>query len=74
MEITIPEELQEFVKAKLEAGAFESPTAVIAAALIAWQARETYGAAIRDVEGHLLLKAIDSTRIPWDEATLDCII
>jgi len=68
MTITIPEELDEFVRAKLRAGEFESPAAVVAAA------QEVYRAMDRDEVEHLLLEAIDSPRIPWDEANFDRII
>ena len=74
MTITIPAELDEFVQAKLAAGEFDSPTAVVAAALAAWQGQELHAAVhCNDVE-HLLLEAIDSPRIPWDEANFDRII
>lgn len=74
MTITIPDELDEFVRAKLQAGGFENPTAVVAAALTAWQGQEVYRDMDRDEVEHLLLEAIDSPRIPWDEANFDRII
>jgi Arc/MetJ-type ribon-helix-helix transcriptional regulator len=67
MTITIPEELDEFVRAKLLAGGFESPSAVVAAALTAWQGQELYATLDRDEVEQLLLQAIDSPRIPWNE-------
>ena len=74
MTITIPDELDEFVRAKLQAGGFENPAEVVAAALTAWQGQEVYRNMDRaDVE-HLLLEAIDSPRIPWDEANFGRII
>ena len=74
MTITIPDELDEFVRAKLQAGGFESPAAVVTAALAAWQGQEVYRAMDRGEVEHLLLEAIDSPRIPWDEANFDRII
>jgi Arc/MetJ-type ribon-helix-helix transcriptional regulator len=74
MTITIPDELDEFVRAKLQAGGFESPAAVVTAALTAWQGQEVYRAMDRDGVEQLLLEAIDSPRIPWDEANFDRII
>ena len=40
MTITIPNELDDFVRAKLHDGGFESPAAVVTAALAAWQGQE----------------------------------
>ena len=74
MTITIPDELDDFVRAKLQAGGFESPAAVVTAALAAWQGQEVYRAMDRGEVEHLLLEAIDSPRIPWDEANFDRII
>jgi Arc/MetJ-type ribon-helix-helix transcriptional regulator len=74
MTITIPEELDEFVRAKLQAGGFESPAAVVVAALAAWQGQEVCHALDRDALEQLLLEAIDTPRIPWDEANFDRII
>ena len=74
MTITIPDELDEFVRAKLQAGGFESPAEVVTAALTAWQGQEVYRAMDRDQVEHLLLEAIDSPRIPWEEANFDRII
>ena len=74
MTITIPDELDEFVRAKLQAGGFESPAAVVTAALSAWQGQEVYRDMDRDEVEHLLLAAIDSPRIPWDEGNFDRII
>jgi Arc/MetJ-type ribon-helix-helix transcriptional regulator len=74
MTITIPDELDEFVRAKLQAGGFENPSAVVTAALNAWQGEEFFHAMDRDKVEHLLLEAIDSPRIPWDEANFDRII
>ena len=74
MTITIPDELGEFVRAKLQAGGFESPAAVVSAALTAWQGQEVYRDMDRTEVEHLLLEAIDSPRIPWDEANFDRII
>ena len=74
MTITIPDELDEFVRAKLLAGGFENPAAVVTAALTAWQGQEVYRDMDRDEVEHLLLEAIDSPRIPWDEANFDRII
>ena len=74
MNITIPDELDEFVRAKLQAGGFESPAAVVTAALNAWQGEEVFHAMDRGEVEHLLLEAIESPRIPWDEANFDRII
>ncbi len=74
MTITIPEELDEFVRAKLLVGGFESPSAVVAAALTAWQGQEVYATLDPDEVEPLLLQAIDSPRIPWDEANFDGIL
>ena len=74
MNITIPDELDEFVRAKLHAGGFENPAEVVTAALTAWQGQEVFRAMDRDGVEHLLLEAIDSPRIPWDEANFDRII
>jgi len=74
MTITIPDELDDFVRAKLQAGEFESAAEVVTAALTAWQGQEVYRAMDRDEVEHLLLEAIDSPRIPWDEANFDRII
>jgi Arc/MetJ-type ribon-helix-helix transcriptional regulator len=74
MTITIPDELDEFVRAKLQTGGFESPAAVVTAALTAWQGQEVYRAMDRDEVEQLLLEAIDSPRIPWDEANFDRMI
>ena len=74
MTITIPDELDEFVRAKLQAGGFESPAAVVAAALAAWKGQEVYESVGRDEVERLLLEAIDSPRIPWDEGNFDRII
>ena len=74
MTITIPDELDDFVRAKLQAGGFESPAAVVTAALTAWQGQELYRAVDRDEVERLLLEAIDSPRIPWDESNFDRII
>ena len=74
MTITIPDELDEFVRAKLQAGGFESPAEVVTAALAAWQGQEVYRALDRGEVEQLLMEAIDSPRIPWDEANFDRII
>lgn len=74
MTITIPDELDEFVRAKLQAGGFDSPAEVVAAALTAWQGQDVYRTMDRAEVEHLLLEAIDSPRIPWDEGNLDRII
>ena len=74
MTITIPDELDEFVRAKLQAGEFESPAAVVTAALSAWQGQEVFRTMDRDAVERQLLGAIDSPRIPWDEANFDRII
>ena len=74
MTITIPDELDEFVRAKLDAGGFENPAAVVTEALDAWKGQEVFRAMDRDGVEHLLLEAIDSPRIPWDEANFDRII
>lgn len=44
------------------------------AALTAWQGQDVYRAMDRDEVEHLLLEAIDSPRIPWDEANFERII
>ena len=74
MTITIPDELDEFVRAKLQAGGFENPAAVVTAALTAWQGQEVFRGMDRDEVEQLLIEAIDSPRIPWDEANFDRII
>ncbi len=74
MTITIPDELDEFVRAKLQAGGFESPAAVVSAAPAARQGQEVYRDMDRGEVEQLLLEAIDSPRIPWDEANFDRII
>jgi Arc/MetJ-type ribon-helix-helix transcriptional regulator len=74
MTITIPDELDDFVRAKLQAGGFESPAAVVSAALTAWQGQEVYHDMDRLEVEQLLLEAIDSPRIPWDDANFDRII
>ncbi|MEO8353239.1 MAG: hypothetical protein ABI680_16040 [Chthoniobacteraceae bacterium] len=74
MTITIPDELDEFVRAKLQAGGFENPAEVVIAALTAWQGQEVYRALDRGEVEQQLLEPIDSPRIPWDEANFDRII
>lgn len=74
MTVTIPEELDEFVRAKLQAGGFESPAAVVAAALTAWQGQEVYRTMDRGAVEQLLLEAIDSPRIPWNDENFDQVI
>ncbi len=74
MTITIPDELDDFVRAKLQAGGFENPAAVVTAALTAWQGEEVFHAVDHGEVEQLLLEAIDSPRIPWDEANFDRII
>ncbi len=74
MTITIPDELDEFVRAKLQAGGFENPAAVVAAALTAWQGQDLYRTMDHDEVEQLLLASIDTPRIPWDEANFDRII
>ena len=74
MTITIPNELDDFVRAKMQAGEFESPAAVVTAALTAWQGQEVFRAMDRDEVERQLLDVIDSPRIPWDEANFDRII
>ncbi len=74
MTITIPDELDEFVRAKLQVGGFENPAAVVTAALTAWQGEEVFHDMDRGEVEHLLLEVIDSPRIPWDEANFDRII
>lgn len=74
MTITIPNEMDEFVRAKLQAGGFENPAEVVTAALTAWQGEEVFHAMDRGEVERLLLAAIDSPRIPWDEANFDRII
>lgn len=64
MTITIPDEWDEFVRAKLQAGGFESPAAVVVATIAAWQGQEVFRAMDRDQVEHLLLEAIDGRRIP----------
>jgi Arc/MetJ-type ribon-helix-helix transcriptional regulator len=71
MTVTIPDELESFVQAKLRAGGFDSPEAVVVAALTAWQGEELLHSTDRkEIEG-LLLEAIDSPRIPWDDRNVD---
>jgi Arc/MetJ-type ribon-helix-helix transcriptional regulator len=74
MTITIPDELDEFVRAKLQAGGFASPDAVVTAALAAWQGQEVCQTIDRGELEQLLLAAIDSPRIPWDTGNFDRII
>ena len=62
------------MRAKLQTGEFESPAAVVTAALTAWQGQEVYRAMDRDEVEQLLLEASDSPRIPSDEANFDRII
>ena len=62
------------MRAKLQAGGFENPAAVVTAALTAWQGQEVFRDMDRDEVEHLLLEAIESPRIPWDEATFDRIM
>ena len=64
MTITSPEALGEFVRAKLAGGGFDSPSAVVAAALTAWQGQEVYDALQHDEVEHLLVQAINTPRIP----------
>jgi len=64
MTITIPDELDEFVRGKLQAGGFSSPSDVVTAALAAWQGQEVYQAMDRSEVEKQLLGAIDSPRIP----------
>lgn len=72
--VTIPEELNEFVRAKMHAGEFDTPEAVVVAALTAWQGQEVYGALDGNEVKQRLLEAIDSSRISWNEANFDRII
>lgn len=74
MTVTIPSELEEFVRAKLQHGEFNSPEAVVAAALTAWQGEEFLHAMDGGEVERLLLAAIDSPRIPWSEAGVDRIV
>jgi Arc/MetJ-type ribon-helix-helix transcriptional regulator len=74
MTVTIPTELDEFVNEKLQTGAFDSATDVVAAALSAWQAQEVFRSMDQAVVESALLEAIDSPRIPWEEENLDQII
>lgn len=74
MTVTIPAELDQFVRAKLQAGGFASPEAVVSAALAAWQGQEVFRAMDRTQVEQMLLEAIDSRRIPWDEANFDGLI
>ena len=74
MTITIPDELEEFVQAKLAAGGFQNPAEVVAAALAAWQGQDLGRTLDRTEVERLLLDAIDSRRIPWEEANLDRIV
>ena len=74
MTITIPSELEEFVKAKLQSCEFDSPEAVVAAALTAWQGEDVLHFMDRGEVERLLLEAIDSPRVPWSEANVDRIV
>ena len=74
MTITIPSELEEFVKAKLQSCEFDSPEAVVAAALTAWQGEDVLHSMDRGEVERLLLEAIDSPRVPWSEANVDGIV
>ncbi len=71
MTVTIPAELDEFVRAKVLAGEFSTPDAVIAAALSAWQGQEVFASMNRDEVESRLLEAIDSPRTPWSDGKLD---
>ena len=74
MTITIPSELEEFVQAKLHSGEFDSPEAVVAAALTAWQGEDVLHSMDRGEVERLLLEAIDSPRVPWSEANVGRIV
>lgn len=74
MTITIPDELDSFVQGKLRGGDFESPAAVVSAALAAWEGQEVHQAMDHGAVESLLLEAIDSPRLPWDEATFERMI
>lgn len=50
------------------------PRRVVAAALTAWQGQEVYRTMDRGAVERLLLEAIDSPRIPWNEENFDQII
>ncbi len=58
----------------MQAGELETPEAVVVAALTAWQGEEVYRALDRAEVEQALLDAIESPRIPWDEANFDRII
>jgi Arc/MetJ-type ribon-helix-helix transcriptional regulator len=74
MTVTIPNELEPFVQAKLKAGGFDSPEAVVAAALAAWQGEDVLHSMDRTEVERLLLAAIDSPRVPWSETSVDQIV
>ena len=74
MTITIPDELEPFVQAKVNSGEFDNPGAVVAAALTAWQGEEVLQSMDRNEVERLLLEAIDSPRVPWSDANVDRII
>ena len=64
MTITIPDELDEFVRMKLRGGEFESPGAVVSAALAAWQGQEIYHAMDRAALEGLLLESDSASLFP----------
>ena len=74
MTITILDEMEEFIQAKLEAGGFQNPAEVVTAALAAWQGQDLGRTLDHTEVERLLLDAIDSRRIPWEEANLDRIV
>ena len=74
MTVTIPDELESFVQAKLTSGAFNTPEAVVAAALASWQGEDLLHSMDRGKVEQLLLEAIDSPRVAWSEASVDRII
>lgn len=74
MTITLSDEFDDFVHSKLQTGHFENQAAVVAAALTAWQGDEVFRGMDRDETERLLLEAIDSPRIFWDDANLEEIV
>ncbi|EDY19244.1 putative transcriptional regulator, CopG/Arc/MetJ family [Chthoniobacter flavus Ellin428] len=74
MTVTIPNELESFVQAKLKSGAFDTPEAVVVAALTSWQGEDLFQSMDRSKVDQLLLEAIDSPRMAWNEATVDQVI
>ena len=74
MAITIPSDLEPFVEAKLKSGEFDSADAVFASALTAWQGEEVFRSVDRNEVEQMLLEAMDSPRIEWNQPNVDRIL